>query len=186
MALETTFRDLWARLNDLIEVLNEFHVSVGFTPPHDETAVADDLGEASLHLIGILHESLGPVVQARQAVSIHPDLDRARKALAISQEYFNQFERDFPALLASYKQLTELARLAIERPEWTHWTANMKQGIEDCREPMAAVRMAIAACWQELAERVGMNSVSVHNTSIGQKIVAKPSEGNDVRYERMT
>jgi len=166
--------------------LNEFHVSVGFTPPNEETAVADDLGEASLHLIGILHEALGPAVQARQAVTNHPDLDRARKFLAICQERFNQFERDFPTLLSSYKQLTELARLAIERPEWTHWAASMKQGIEDCREPMAAVRMAIAACWQELAERVGMNSVSVNNTSIGQRIVGKPAEGTDVRYERVT
>jgi hypothetical protein len=186
VALETTFRDLWARLNDLIGVMNEFHVSVGFTPPHEETAVADDLGEASLHLIGILHESLGPVGQARQAVTNDPDLNRARKTLAICQEHFNRFEKDFPALLSSYKQLTELARLANERPEWTHWAANMKQGIEDCREPMAAVRVAVAACWQELAERVGMNSVSVHNTSVGQRIVAKPSEGNDVRYERVT
>lgn len=186
MALETTFRDLGARLNDLIGVLNELHVSVGFKPPHDETAVADDLGEGSLHLVGVLNESLAAAVQAQQAVTNHPDLDRARKALAVCQERFNLFDKDFPTLLASYKQLTALARLATERPEWIHWVSNMKQGIEDCHEPMATVRITMAACWQELAERVGMNSVSVHNTSVGQRIVARPSAGNDVRYERVT
>jgi hypothetical protein len=44
----------------------------------------------------------------------------------------------------------------------------------------------VARCWQEIAEHAGATSVSVRTTSIGQKIVAKPSEAKDMNYERIT
>jgi len=177
---------LLARLHDLNEALNHLHVFVGDKPPHDEAAVADDLAEGSLALIGVLHEARQGAVQARQAVANQPDLNRAGKALAICQTGFHRVEKDFPALVASYKHFTELFRLAKERPEWAPWVVNTKQAIEDCYGPMEAVRQALTVCWQELAEHRGAPSVSVRTTSVGQRIVAKPSEESDVGYGRIT
>jgi hypothetical protein len=44
----------------------------------------------------------------------------------------------------------------------------------------------LARCWQEIAEHAGATSVSVRTTNVGQRIVAKPSDGKDLAYERIT
>jgi hypothetical protein len=186
VALEATFQELSGRLHDLHEALDHLHVFVGDKPKHDEAAVADALAEGSLELIGALHEARRGAVQARQAVSNQPDLNRASKALGLCQEGIHRIEKDFPTLLASYKQFTELFRLANERPAWIPWVANTKQAIEDCYEPMEAVRLAMAVCWQEVAEHAGTGSISVRTTSIGQKIVPKPTDAKEVGYGRVT
>jgi hypothetical protein len=184
--LEATFRRMWVCLHNLHETLNHFHVSVGFKPPNDEAAVADDMAENSLELIGILHEARRAAVQAHQAVANQPDLDRARRALASCEGRFHRLEKKFPVLLASFDKLTEMVTLGQERPEWIPWVDNTRQGIEDCREPLDAVRVALAACWQELAERAGMTSVSVRNAIVGQKIVARDVRAEEEMAERVT
>jgi hypothetical protein len=62
----------------------------------------------------------------------------------------------------------------------------VKQGVEHCRQPLEDAGKALAECWQELAERVGMTSVSVRTKNIGQKIVAKASEPKEMAQEGLT
>lgn len=168
MALEPTFRGLSFCLHQLQDALNELHVTLGDKPPDDESAMADGLESAVLDLMGTLHEARRAVLKARRSLGHPPDLDRTRRALTLCQERFHSLEKQFASDLVSYEKLNELARLGSGRRAWLPWANAVKQGIEQCRLPLEQTSKALAACWQELAERLGMVSLSVH--AIGQQI----------------
>ena len=185
MALEATFRQLTLSLHKLHDALNALHVTVG-DQPDDESAIADWLENAVLDMLGTLHDARRAALQARRAVGHPPDLDRARRSLTICHERFHGLERQFAADLLSYEKLKELARLGEERRAWTPWATAVKQGIEECREPMDLASKGLAACWQELAERLGMTSISVRNAIVGQKVVARDLPTREEVGERIT
>lgn len=185
MALEATFRELSLSLHRFHDGLNTLHLTMGDTPHDDESALAEGLENTILDMIGTLHEARTSAVQARKAVG-QPDLDRARRALTLCQERFHQIEKMFASELVSYEKLSELARLASERRAWIPWASTVKMGIEQCREPLEQASRALAACWGELAERLGMVNISMHSTNIGQKIhVPKPAV-KDLEVEGVT
>jgi hypothetical protein len=168
VALEATFRALPLSLHQLHEALNELEVTLGDKPPYDESALADDLESAVMDLMGTLHETRKAALNAQRALAPPHDLDRARRALTLCQERFHRLEKQFASGLVSYEKLKELARLSNERREWLPWANTVRQGIEQCRHPLERTSKALAACWEELAERLGMVSVSVQ--TIGQQI----------------
>jgi len=182
VALEPTFRGLSFCLHQLHDAMNELHVTLGDKPPDDESAMADGLESAVLDLMGTLHEARGAALKARRALGHPPDLDRARRALTLCQERFHSFEKQFASDLVSYEKLKELARLGSERRAWLFWANAVKQGIEQCRQPLEQTSKALAACWQELAERLGMVSLSVR--TIGQQI-KMPAETKVQETERV-
>src|SRR5580658_4482714 len=102
-----------------------------------------------------LHEALSAVVTARRAVASRPNLDQARRALSICQERFHRIEKEFSVRLASFEKLKEVVRLGTERRAWAPWANMVKQGIEQIRPSLEQTSQALAACWQELAERLG-------------------------------
>jgi hypothetical protein len=173
MALEATFRGLSVSLHQLHDALNDLQVTLG-DKPLDESAMADGLETAVLDLMGTLHEARRAALNARRALGHPTDLDRARRALTLCQERFHRLEKQFATDLVSYEKLKELARLGSERRPWLPWANAAKQGIEQCRQPLEQTSKALAACWQELAERLGMVSFSVQ--TIGQQI-KMPAEG---------
>ena len=119
--------------------------------------------------------------QAERAVGHPPDVDSARHALAACQERFQRIEQVFAAQLVSYEQVNDLTSFGKERRgEWPSWVTSVKQGIEHCRHPLEEAGKALAECWQEIAERAGMTSISVRTTSIGQKIVRDVVEAKKV------
>jgi hypothetical protein len=183
VALEATFRGLSLCLHQLHDALNELQVTLGDKPPDDESAMADGLETAVLDLMGTLHEARKAVLNARRAIGHTPDLDRARRALTLCQERFHRLEKQFASDLVSYEKLKELVRLGNERRRWLPWANTVKQGIEQCRQPLEETSKALAACWQELAERLGMVSLSVR--TIGQQI-KMPAEVNALETERVT
>jgi len=150
------------------DVLNALQVTVGDTPPEDEAALADGMENAVLDMMGALHETRRAALLARKAVGHPPDLDNARRALTRCQERFHRIERQFGSELAAFERLKELERLGHERRAWLPWTSMVKRGIEECRAPLEKSNKTLAACWQELAERIGNVSVSVQ--AIGQQI----------------
>lgn len=182
MALEATFRQLTVSLHQLHDALNALHLTMGDTP-NDESALADGFENAVLDLIGALRDARRSAVQARKAVS-QPDLDRARKALTRCQQRFHKVEQHFAAQLVSYEKLTELARLGNERRLWGPWVSTVKLGIEQCREPIDQASRALAACWGELAERLGMVNISVKAT--GQQITVPKSKVKELEVEGVT
>jgi len=185
MALEATFRQLSVSLHKLHDALNALQVTVGDKPPDDEAALADGLENVVLDMMGTLHEARRSAMHARKAAGHPTDLDRARRTVTLCQERFHRIEQQFSSDLVSYEKLKELARLGNARRAWSPWASAVKHGIEQCREPLEAVSLALASCWQEIAERVGALNVSVHATNIGQQIAAAvpetaaPGRGSD-------
>jgi hypothetical protein len=168
VALEAKFRGLSFCLNQLNEALNDLHVNLGDKPQDDESAMADDLETAVFDLMGTLHDARRAAQNAQKSLGHPPDLDHARRALTLCQNRFHRFEKQFACDLVSYEKLKELARLGNERRAWLPWANAAKQGIEPCRQPLEQASKALAACWQELAERLGTVNVSVQ--TIGQQI----------------
>jgi hypothetical protein len=184
VALEATFRGLSFCMNHIHDALNEIQVTLGDKPPDDEAALADGLETTVLDMMGTLHEARRTAFNARKALSHPPDLDRARRALSLCQDRFHRIEKQFASELVSYEKLKELARLGNERRMWLPWASTVKQGIEQCRQPLEQTSKALAACWQELVEHSGTTSISVTNT--GQRIVANGSLSNEAMHDRMT
>lgn len=186
MALEATFRQLSVALHKLDDALSALQVTVGDTPPNDETALADALENTVLDMMGTLHETRKFALQAQNAVAHPKDLENARHALTLCQERFHRIEQQFASDLVSYNSLNELARLGKERRPWMPWASAAKQGIEQCREPVDEASKALTACWQELADRAAGTSVSVRNSVVGQKIEAPKLRRDREMAERVT
>jgi hypothetical protein len=183
VALEATFRGLSVCLHHLHDALNELQVTLGDKPPDDESALADGVETAVLDMLGTLHETRRAVLNGRKAVGHPPDLDRARRALALSQERFHRIEQQFASDLTSYERLKELERLGNERRAWLPWSSTVKRGIELCRQPLEQTSAALASCWQELAERLGTMSISMQATNVGQQIKMPASVAVDLEAE---
>jgi len=185
MALETTFRTLTIQIRKLCDTLSAVLLTVGDRPTDRGAALVDGLENTLLDLLGLAEHARQAARSADKAVSVRMDIDRARRALAKCQESFHQVEQQFLNQLVSYEKLKDLASLGRERGgEWKSWAGSMKDAIEQTRHPIEECSKALAASWQELAEHSGTTSISVVNT--GQKIIARTSEGNDVKYERVT
>jgi hypothetical protein len=186
--LEAIFRELLSELRKLQDTLVAVRLTVVEDKPvRGDSALVDQFEDTILEIMGLLDEGLKAARSAQKAVGHPTDLDGARRALTICQERFHRIEQQFAAELISYEKLKDLASIGSERRgEWLPWAISVKQGIEQCRQPLDAANKALAACWQEIAERVGMTSVSVRSTNIGQKIVSKLEDGATVAPERVT
>jgi hypothetical protein len=186
--LEATFQDLFTGLRKLRDMLVAVRLTVVEDKPvRSEAALVDHLEDTILDIMGRLDEALKAARVAQKAVANVTDLNGARRALTVCQDRFHRIERQFAQELISYEKLKDLAALGSERRgEWLPWSNSVKQGIEQCRQPLDQVSKALAVCWEEIAERVGMTSVSVQATNIGQKIVSRVEEGADLAHEGIT
>lgn len=186
MALEATFRELSESLHYLHDALNDLQITLGDKPPGSESALADGVETLVLDLMGTLHEARKAALTARNAVGDPLDLDRARRALTACQQSFQKVEQQFAADLVSYEKLKELARFGAERRVWLPWTGTVKQGIEQCQPFLQRISTALAACWQDLAERLGTMNISVRSTNVGQQITVPQDRALDLETEGVT
>lgn len=183
MALEATFRSMLVRLQRLNDDLLVLRLTLGDKPPGSESALVDQLENTVLDMTGLLQEALESSREALSATGRPVDLDRAWRALTACQDCFQRIAHQFSADLISYEKLKDLATLGSQRGgEWFPWANSTKAGIEQCRHPLEEVSKALVGCWQELAERPGMMSVSVQATNIGQQIAGTP-ERNEFDIE---
>jgi hypothetical protein len=154
VALGATFRGLSVCLHHLHDALNALLVTLGDKTPADDSALADGIETVVLDMMGTLHEARTAAVNARKAVGHPVHLDRARRALTTCQERFHRIEQQFASDLTSPDRLKELERLGDERRAWLPWSSAVKQGIQQCRQPLEQAGGALASCWQELTERL--------------------------------
>ena len=173
MGLEATFRELSSELRKVRDMFIALRLTVVEDKPlKGEAALVDHFEDTILELMGLVEESLEYARAAVKAIESSTDLNRARRALTACQQRIQKIEHQFSAELISYEKLKDLAGLgSTRRGEWLPWSNSVKQGIEQCRIPLEATNNAVAGCWQEMAERAGMTSVSVQTTNIGQKIM---------------
>ena len=156
MALESTFRALFIQMRKLCDTLNAILLTVGDRPQKRGAALADDLENTVLDILGLAEASRTAARIAEKATAHPMDLDQARRALAKCQRNFHQAERQFSSELVSYEKLRDLAQLGNERGgEWKSWAGGMKDAIQQGREPLDEASNTIALCWQELAEHGG-------------------------------
>lgn len=188
MALEAMFRDLYSELKKLQDTLVALRLTVVEDKPvRGEAALVGHLDDTILDIMGSLVDALKAARSAQRAVRYPTNLDGARRALTICQERFHGIEQKFAADLVSYEKLKDLASLGSERRgEWIPWANLAKRGIEECRDPLEAASKALAACWQEIAERVGSTSISVRTTNVGQKIVSRVEDAAELARDRVT
>jgi hypothetical protein len=188
VTLEATFRELFRELRKLQDTLVAVRLTVVEDKPvSGEAALVDHMEDTILDIMGSLDEGLKSARTAHKAVENSRDLDGARRALSVCQERFHRIEQQFSADLVSYEKMKDLVALGRDRRgEWLPWANSVKEGIEQCRQPLDAANKALAGCWQEIADRVGTTSVSVQTTNIGQKIVSKLEDGAEFAHERAT
>src|SRR5262249_289612 len=174
MALERTFQELSDRLRRLRDSLLALQLTIREDlPQQGSVALVDQFGDAVDDSLGWLEESLAASVEAYHAVEDALDMDLARRALGNCQERFHRVEQRFATDLVSYEKLNDLTGFGrSRRGEWLGWVRSVKEGLEECRQPIDEVSKALLACWQEIAERAGMTSISVQATNIGQQIAS--------------
>lgn len=175
MALEAKFRELIQELGKVQDTLVALRLTVvEDKPAKGDAALVDRLGDVILDMMGFLDEALRAARSARKRTGNQLDFNAARRGLTVCQERVHRVGQQYAVELVSYESLKDLASLGHQRRgEWIPWTTSVKQGIEQCREPLDASTKALAACWQEIAERVGTTNISVQATNIGQRIVAR-------------
>ncbi len=178
MALEKTFREFSMQLRRLRDRLQELRVTVVEDKPSKNDAVIVDRFEYAVEdLLGSVEEMVAKARQAQQAAGYPVDMEQARQALTQCQEQFHRLEQNFSGNLVSYERMKDLTGFGSERRgEWPSWVTSVKQGIEQCRQPMEDARKGMAECWQEIAEKMGTTSISVRTTTVGQKIMAGTAE----------
>jgi hypothetical protein len=151
-------------------MVNALHITIEDKPQHDGAAVADDMADNVLELLGCIHEAQNDAVKACQALRSSANLDETRRALMACQNQFHKIERSYSTDLASYDKLKELLRVGSRGAEWTAWARGTKLAIEQCLSPLQQVNEAFAPCWQELTERLGTTNISVTAMNVQRKI----------------
>lgn len=174
MPLEMAFRELSLQLRKLRETFLGVRLTVVEDKPlRDEVALVDTFGNIVEDIMGWIEEAVGAAADSEQAVAGPLDAYRGRRALTTCQERFNRLALQFSSDLMSYERISELKRFGRQRGgEWLRWTKTVTQALDQCREPLQTVNQALFMCWQELTDRLGMTSISVQNTTIGQQIAA--------------
>ena len=176
MSLQTEFQSLYVQLENVHEALAALRTAIDDRPPKGATVhLLDAFGDAVEDTLGWLEESLGlcaPLIQETQQKGFNGfDVNRTRQALVFCQEQYNRIMNRFMFDLVSYDRVAQLMQLGRERRgEWQAWAGMVKQELEGCQQHLYDANQALFRCWLEIAERVGMTSVSVQTTTIGQQV----------------
>jgi hypothetical protein len=183
MTLEASFTMLDGRLSYLDQTFSHLVWAVVEAQPEvarpeaeQGRALVDHYDRAVNDILGLVQEAKEAVNDGCQATKGQLDLARSCRALILCQDRFNQLSSCFYADLVSYEYIHALNNLAYERGgQWTEWVIGVKDALERCSQPLYDLSQVIFVCWQEVVERLGMTSVSVQATSVGQQItVARP------------
>ncbi|HYG79360.1 MAG TPA: hypothetical protein VD861_03175 [Pyrinomonadaceae bacterium] len=182
MSLRTEFQGLNAQLESLHEALSGLRTAIDDRPPQGASVMLlDSLGDAVEDTLGWLEEALGLVAPLAEEPAEKGgagfDVGRARQAIVFAQEQFNRITGRFMFDLTSYENVSQLMQLGRERRgEWQAWAAAVKADLERCQQHLYDTGQALFRCWLEIAERVGMTSVSVQATTIGQQITVPQNQ----------
>jgi hypothetical protein len=132
--------------------------------------LVDTFGDATDEVLGWLEESLKAAKEGRQAVGYPVAIDRARRALTVCHERYTLLQHRFASDLMSYERIAELMRVGQERQgEWLAWAHSVKEALDQCQQLLYDLDQALFLCWQEIAERLEITSVSVQGLIPGNQ-----------------
>ena len=172
MTLEASFDDLDARFQPLRDAVSYVRVIACEDKPATEaTALVDLFCDAADDLLGFFEDAAGAAAAGRKATQYPVDVESARHSLTRCQKSFNDFSHRMESDLLSAHRLTQLTTFGTEHGgECGAWSDVLKEALDRCKQPSFDVHQALFVCWQELTERIGINTVSVITTNIGQRI----------------
>jgi hypothetical protein len=167
MTLKSAFRNLSQNLESLGDELLALRLTIREDSPLiSDSALVDIFGDAVDDMFGWLSEAEAAV----KSLDKQSDLSATWQTLTIAHERFSWMQAQFHDL-ASYDRLAPLIRFGKEQGgEWQVWANSVKHGLDQGRDALSEVDEALFQCWQEIAERAGMTSVSVRTTNVGQQI----------------
>ncbi len=180
MSLRTEFQNLRTQQERLHEVFSDLRRLLDDHPSQgNKVLLLDSFGDAVEDLLGWLEESsqtCAPLLPSEGAGKNNDfDVNSARRALVVCQELFNQQMQRFSVELVSYEKIAQLLQFGRERGgEWQAWAKGIKLELETCQQHLYVANQVLFRCWMELAEWIGMTSISVQATSIGQQITVPP------------
>jgi hypothetical protein len=160
MSVPTALADLTEGCRQLRAELRTLGLTVGQDAPVD-LSVVDRLGRAVDDLDGRAEEAYVSALLAAEAAE-RLDLVGAQRHLAAAQTALTVLAEQFRDDVVSYEALEPVAALRHRGGEWPAWVQVVRQGIESCRLPVAAVLGAQCRCWQELADRASAGPLYVH------------------------
>jgi hypothetical protein len=178
MAIETVFLNLTRKFDAMREALQSLALTaIEDRPASGEVLLVDRLGNLVEDLRGWAEEAREAAVQAGDALAHPADLNLGRRALALANERFIRLEYRFFDEAVAHAMVSELMRFGRQRGrEWLSWTGGVVQALDACRSPLRELDEALFHAWQELGERLGSRSLSVHTNNIGQQITAPASQ----------
>jgi hypothetical protein len=174
MTLEGNFKELASKWERLVEELEHGLLwSVTETKPNEEHALATHYIDTATDLVAAAREGL---TISQNAASTDLSLSQAGKTLLRCQEQFHSIAAMFESKMGSYGRIRKIKRFGSERRmAWREWASRVCESVERCRRPIDELNRALFLCWQEVADRLGISSVSVHSSSVGQKITVHKS-----------
>lgn len=169
MALTAVFQTLCLHCRKLHEAFAGLRLTIVEDKPlTGEIVLVDEFGNTVDDLLGQLEDVFASASEGQQAVGHPPDLARARHSLTVCQEHFIDLMQRFSRDLLAYNRIAALVELGSERRgEWQAWANSVKESIEECQPYLSDIHQALFCCWQEIAERSGMVSLSMQTTNIG-------------------
>ncbi|HUP28500.1 MAG TPA: hypothetical protein VM409_08710 [Chloroflexia bacterium] len=177
MALEAAFQDLHTQTQKLHAALLGLRLTIVEDKPlKDDAALVDRFADGVEDVLGWAREACAAAEHGRKS-SHHPvDAARAARSLVACHERANLIMHKLLFDLMSYRQVDDLKRLGRERGgEWRAWSVSAREALDKCGPPSYDLSYSLFLCWREIAERVGMASLSVQATNIGQQITAAES-----------
>jgi len=152
----------------------------------EDVALSGYSGDALTEITHLLGEAIPAANRARQAAKYPVDLDGMRSALVTCQEKVVEVDKRFRNGLMSFENIEALLALKRRRGQWGKWADTVMRGLQETQELLPLAEETIVLIWQEIAERAGTTSVSVQTTNIGQKIIAKTSEVEEMAQKEAT
>jgi hypothetical protein len=179
MTLTRTFTGLSDRLDEAFRAVASLQREASDKPKRDDIALVHILSEGADTLHGWLADALEQAGEAERSVAPPVDLDRARAALAAVNEAAFRADDAFAELLP-FARVAEVLAVPTERGDaWRDWSFDVIEAATHCREQLDQLARALFACWQELAERTAIGSVSVQQTNIGRQVFRRPEAAAD-------
>jgi hypothetical protein len=171
MAMDDAFQALHLSLHRLQQVAVQLRVGFDDKPEESDFYVIQLFGDGVVGLEALVEEGLVVALEGQIAVNSSVDLQRARRALARCQKVILDIDGRSSLELMSFDVLTKLSSFARRhRGEWPSWVATIRRSLSEFHSQTRLVHDALLHCWVELAERVGMTSLSAQSFNAGLQL----------------
>lgn len=177
MSLAIQLRTLARRLVDFRRSVTELRLTAVEDRPVDpDIALVDRIEDVVTDLQSAVEGAAGVAASAvPRTASNGIDTDAVSAALVRCQAYLDKARRSLWRDLLSYDSVLSLRTVGREHGgEWSAWTSAVEDALSRCEPALDAAGAALDATWRDLAERASLGSVSVRNTTIGQRITVAP------------